>query len=207
MSNKVTKEQLQKMYVDEDMSSKQIGEILGFPPSKIYAECHKYGLKKIGKKYSNQNTPDNPCFSRKQIYENYIIRNLSPAEVAKKLDADINIITQLIEEYHIKKPDGSYSKGNCPSKEELEKEFCENNLNVRKLANKYGVSRMTIYNWLKQQGLDTLREKRNDADLLEKLVVENNLSLNEIAKELKCSSVITKEKLENAGYEFYLSIS
>ena len=204
MKNSINEAVLREMYVDKNMSSKQIAEILGTTPSDVYAACYKHGIKKLGRGATAKNSEAAQRFSRKTVYENYVTRNLSVEGTAEKLGTTPAIVKQLIADYNIIKPSGAYSKGNCPDKDSLQQALSDCNYSVQKLANKFGVSRMTIYNWLKQQGIESKRQKQNDSSMLEALANNTESTLESIANELHCTHAIAKRNLENAGYELYI---
>lgn len=206
--SKLTKDALYERYIEQGKTAKEIADEFGVTPTAVYNACYKFGFKRSresggnagvkGKDYRN-------LFPKNILHELYIVQNKTIEQTAEALHTNTSVVYKLLHEYGIKKSRAAYNKGRCPSKSELKKLMKRYDNNASAIAKHMGVTRMTVYNWIRQNGLSTNREQQSSRDKLHELAVDKHMTLGEIASELNCAERVAKKNLEANGFELYIA--
>ncbi len=126
------------------------------------------------------------------LAEWYVNKKLSTYQIAKKFGVSNATILDWLRRYNIRTSTAS-PKVSKPSKKELKELYINQHNSTLQIAEKFGISTSTTYQWLKESGIK-IRD-RSAAQLqkgskkptqkeLERLYLERNLRISEIAKKL-----------------------
>ena len=100
----IDRDVLYDLYITQNMSTKQIGAIVGVSKATIQSKLVKYGIVKDKQNIFKTIHKDNKYYIDKDtIYDLYITKNKSVEEVAKILDVSKFTITDRLKRYGIKK--------------------------------------------------------------------------------------------------------
>ena len=141
----VGKEELERLYISEGKSAKEIAKIYDTTERVVRARLQKFN---IGKEFKLN-------FSRDDLFRWYIIEDLTIRQISKKVKVWDKIISNKLKEYGIVKE----NKWSSITKEELEYLYLEENLFIEEISEKTRYPRHAIDYYLK---LYDLKDKKTE---------------------------------------------
>ncbi len=152
---KPSKEELERMYVDEKMSTYKIAERLGANATSVFKWLRKNGIE-------TREPPRLPEGfvkpTRDELEKFYVNERISVEEISKKLGVSHFTLCNWLREYDIEIRDSSEAKlpeGIIkPKKQELERMYVDEKMSAEKMGKRLGVGTTTIYNWLKENDIE-----------------------------------------------------
>ncbi|WP_210608034.1 hypothetical protein [Priestia flexa] len=215
----IDKETLEKLYITENLSLKEIGERFGVSHNTISRRLKQYEI------------PERPKKTRKILIEKevleklYIHDQLNPSEVGERLGIDRGTVTRLLKGYNI--PLRTSKEGTKIAKEkkalkipkeELEQKYFQENSPIPKIAKEYGVSPSWMYTYFKKinikirtynEAVSMVHKERNPninkvtKEVLESML-QKGLTMAEIARELKVSEIVIADRVNQFGLREYV---
>lgn len=135
-SNKtVSRELLEKMYVDQHMSSRTMGNLLGMSPKTILDLLRENGIE-----VRSHNLPD---IDENVLRSMYIDNNMIQAEIASKLGMSSSFVARQIKKYGILRPNKS-EKTKLLTKELLEEKYLCKKMTAEEIAKDMGVCKRSV---------------------------------------------------------------
>ena len=192
-----SKEELEKMYVDERMNAARIGERLGISSGTVRNWLIEYDIEirdrseaKLPKGFVKP--------SKEKLEKMYVDEGTSMNKIGEKLGISSVSVLNWLREYNIgtrearKLPEG-FTK---PSREELKKMYVDERISTYKIGKKVGVSHKTVNNWLIENEIEMrdLSEAKlpegftkPSREELERMYIDEGMSTTKIAKILDIS--------------------
>lgn len=177
LSDVMTKEELEKRYINEGLSATKIAEIYNIEPKDIYNAVKLFGLKKQKSKNYIKN---NKTITKEGLIEEYIKNNISAPNIAKRFGVHVSTVYNLLDSFGIKKYDAINLKKSRLTEDILKQRYLVENCTVKELSVEFNLSKSSIHR------------------LLNKFSIVKNLQMDENGKYRK--SIITKDML----YEKYI---
>lgn len=178
----ITKDLLEKLYINDRKSIPSISEELNIPTSAIYSKIKEFNL------------PINPVggiklyeFNKEDLYHKYWIENKNTYEIANEMGVVQSTISKAMRDLGIptrsNKIDFSYI-----TREILYKKYIEENKTTYETAKELGTSQSTISKCLAKHEIET-RFKNSDIshitkEILYEKYIEENKTTYEVAREL-----------------------
>ena len=185
-----SKEELENMYCDQEMTQKEIGEKIGVTSSAIGYWMEKYNIETR----SNLKTKRISNIKENEIINLYGKNKLSADEIANRFNVGVVSIYKLIKKYNVKR------QGEIPniSKECLADLYYNQKMSQREIGEKFNIHRKTVGKLMKKYKI----KARKDGELyinkkqLEELYLKQKLSAPRIAVKLGCSAGTVLKKLK-----------
>ena len=191
--NDLDDKEIKKLYIEEGLSTNQIGEKLGTNGRTISTRLKKQGIKVRDKRIRND-------LDNEEIKKLYIEEGLSAYQIGKKLGASYPTIKNKLKKQGIKVQDKKIH--NDLDDEEIKKLYVEEGLSIVQIGKKLRTSHKTISKRLKDQGIK-VQDKRIRDDLddeeIKKLYIEEGLSTYQIGKKLGASHNTIYRRLKEQG--------
>lgn len=184
-----TKENLERLYIDQGLSTYEIGEKYGKSGNTVSQALESRGIER--RSISEARGGHEGYKDRDTMKELYIDRGLSTIAIADMMDVSRSTILYWLVKHGIERRNrGKYSHPheNKPSKEALEQWYCEEKRSMEEIAELRGVSYATVSNWLESYGIpkrtqaESLALKVPPVEELRRLHWEDGLKLCEIAE-------------------------
>ena len=150
MNKKLNKEEVIKLYVDENKSSSEIAEILGIKQSQVTNFIFYNKIRKGGMASHKKNIDKNI------LYDLYINKGKGKYEIAKELGVTFTTLQKTIDEYQMKKPE----KYNI---NQIKKWYLDDKKTAKEIGNLIGVGNLTVIRLLRREGVE-IRPKGNIPD-------------------------------------------
>lgn len=187
---------LRDLYVDERLSTSEIGERLDCSRKTVEKWIKEFELKTEAKPWRNRET-----LSRLRNEE-----RLSQAEIAERFDCSQTIISYWLREFDLRS--GKVTKPEPWRDEEvLRRLYLEQQLTMAEVAETLQCSRQAVEEWIHRHGIETRsRNPERPAELTEpetlrKLYVEDGMSTYGIADSLGCVPSTVFDWLRQHGIE------
>lgn len=152
-ATKISKDELVRMYVDEDMTVGEIAEACGVTRQTVYNTMERYGVPRQKKSRIAR------MFDEQQV-RNLMDRNMTTTEVAEKLNVSPSTLRSYIKEKNIKTRNERYAE--VLTKENLQKWYIDDNQSLMEIAKKLGCNYNTVSHACKKFGLVKTREQIHD---------------------------------------------
>lgn len=143
------------MYIDEDMSQKEIAEQCGVSDSTVSNWVRKFDIEK---------EPDHPWRDQEYLHELYWERELSIHEIADKLDTYANIIHKWLCHYDIPRRKQQREDREYYDKGLLKRLYWDEGLSQREIAERYGTHQTTISEIMSELRVETKQWYEAGAD-------------------------------------------
>lgn len=144
--------------------------------------------------------PKKSMITKEQLYQDYVVDDLSIKTIAKKRHSSTNTIRAYLKEYNIpKRPRGLPSK--IIPKDELKRLYEEQQVPVSEIATIFDSSEPTIHNYIKKYNL-VMRNKINEipsSEELHELYIHDELSLDKVGEIFGVSGPTVKCWLDSYG--------
>ena len=194
---KIKKEELEKLYIDENKTITELAEIYGCKRQTMSIYLKKVGIEKISTADRVRNR-----LSKEIIYDLYITQNLTEMEICNKLNTSPGTLSRLIKEYDIRKDGVIYQSDKRKSnKELLTKEFLENEYKTKSInviSEETGISARVLSNKMKEYNIEfTDNTTAAKKGFLYRYGVTNTSKLDTVKEKLK------QTNLEKYGVESY----
>lgn len=228
-ATKISKDELVRMYVDEDMTVGEIAKACGVSRQTVYNTMERYGVPRQKKSRIAR------MFDEQQVRK-MMEQNMTATEAARKLDVSPSTLRSYIKEKNIKTRNERYAE--ALTKENLQKWYIDENQSLMEIAKKLGCNYNTVSHACKKFGLEKTRKQVHDTmvatmqarygvnyamenpeiqakmrysrspEFAEKVeecgtiapkMIENGATISEIAKALDCSYKKTREMLIDLG--------
>jgi transposase/5-methylcytosine-specific restriction endonuclease McrA len=181
MKQKVSRDALYQLYIEENLSAEQIGEQFGISRTQVYRYLRSYKIER---------TKEGGIPSREVLYQMFVVDDLSTKEIAKQLGISRTQIYRGLVLYDIER--NKVQNPNAPSRETLYQLYVEENLSAEQISEKLGFTTAgNITHYLRRYGIERDRVKRNSRvpsrETLYQLYVEENLTCEQIAEKLDYS--------------------
>ncbi|WP_342046723.1 LAGLIDADG family homing endonuclease [Bacillus sp. OTU530] len=181
LQERLPKELAYKMYIERNMTQKEIASIFGISPATIEKLLSKYGLRK--KRLKDRVT-------KEELFELYVKKRLSTYDIAKMFNVTKGAVLNLMNQYDIPRRNEKESHYKYSieyihgvTKELLEDLYVEQEWSIQMIANALMLSYSCIYKYLDEFGIPTrdlsvankLRYKRDpnvNVDFFKKLTPE-----------------------------------
>lgn len=141
----VGKDELERFYISEGKSAREIAKIYNTTESIVRARLRKFNIAKEFRL----------CFSRDDLFEWYIIEDLTIRQISKRVKVCDEVISNKLKEYGIVKE----NKWSSITKEELEYLYLGENLFIKEISEKTGYPSHAIDYYLK---LYDLKDKKTE---------------------------------------------
>jgi transposase len=147
------KEQLYKYYIEEKKSSGEIAKIFNLGRSTILRHLKKNHIPV--RKFTNYKRKLYKPLDKDQLYQLYVIENLSSIEIAKRLKTTFDTVIRQLKYYGF----GNFIRNSGEKRIIIDKEvlyslYVNQTLSAEEIAVKYRCSNVTILNWLRRYGLE-----------------------------------------------------
>lgn len=178
----VSRELLEKMYVEQNMGSRAIGERLGMSPKAVLDLLRENG---IG--IRSRNLPD---IGEDVLRNMYVDNSMTQAEIASQLGVSPSFVGRQIKEHGISRPSKS-EKTKLLTKELLEEKYLRNEMTAEEIAKEMGVCKRSVLLRLHDYGIPVRqnREYRKMGDIspaeieeMERKFVVGRMSVKTLAK-------------------------
>ena len=150
--NDLDDEEIKKLYIEEKLSTIQIGKKLGTSDITISKRLKKQGIKIQDKRIRDD-------LDDEEIKKLYIEEKLSTIQIGKKLEVNYKTISRRLKKQGIKVQDKRIH--NDLDNEEIKKLYIEKGLSTVQIGEKFGANPSTISRRLKKQGIKVSRNTSN----------------------------------------------
>lgn len=151
---------LEDLYKNKHKTLQEIGAIYGVSRQRVHQWIDTYGIERIHSQYEDR-VRSNPKISKKTLKE-YISKGFKISSIAVKTKLGVKGTQILMEKYGLnalyeevqnsgKKPNSCFNS--MPSRETIE-ELYNQDISIRKILDKLGVSQKTFYKWLDYYGFE-----------------------------------------------------
>jgi len=152
---KPTRDELERMYVDEKMGTYKIAERLGANATSVFKWLRENGIE-------TREPPRLPEGfvkpTRDELERFYVNERISVEKISKKLGVSHFTVCNWLREYDIEIRDSSEAKlpeGIIkPKKQELEIMYVNEKMSAEKMGKRLGVGTTTIYSWLRENEIE-----------------------------------------------------
>lgn len=186
----IDRDVLYDLYITQNMSAKQIGDIVGVSKATIQSKLVKYGIVKDKQNILKTIHKDDKYYIDKDtIYDLYITKNKSVEEVAKILDVSKDTILRRLKKYQIKK-----------ERANVQLQIEKRNLDV------YGVRYTSQFEEIKEKIKKTNLEKYGTEYPLQSKEIRDKISLSNLEKygvENPFQFEEVKQKIKKVNLEKY----
>ena len=189
-----TREVLERLYVDEFKSIRQISVILGYYDRVISAMLKDYGISIRTVAENNLHGKCRP--SRDELYKMYIIDKMNTVCIGEVIDVRPSTINKWLREDGIRvRPLEEANDGYHPTNEELHTLYHDMRMSPNEIGNMCGVHGDTVVYWLKTREFkirslsETLLmgKHRPSKDEMYEMYVVNNMSTHQIGEQVGVS--------------------
>lgn len=152
----IPKEELEDMYYGKGMSQSEIADKIGMSKTTVSRWMKKFCIESRTVSESHLINSANP--SKKKLEDMYWVRKMSTYEIADAIGVSQMTVFTWMRILKIKTRTKFKSKlVNVikPSKKELEKMYWSKGMSSYEIADDIGVSRSTIFNWMKEFGIES----------------------------------------------------
>ena len=147
----ISKEELQRMYWDENMSQSEIGKAIGVSNVSISNWMKEYGI--YIRTYSEARSIG---ILKEDLERMYCDEQMTQEEIAKEIGVSTGTVSSRMQKYGI---DTYYSPRTIgiiiPSKEKVERMYWEYEMSQSEIAKKIGMSKMSICNLMKKYNIES----------------------------------------------------
>lgn len=157
---------LREMYLDEKMTTAEIGEELGCNPSTVGSSLEDFGIKRRGS-FKNDGVYEKPWRDKETFLELYTDESLTMGDIAEEWGCDKSVIFYWLEGHDIPESqrrapewDASDYEYDYTDADDLEYLYHERDLALREMEEYVGRSPRTIRTWMMKHGIE--REDKND---------------------------------------------
>ena len=191
--NDLDDEEIRKLYIEEGLTTVQIGKKLGTSATTIHKRLKEQGIKGRNKRI-HDNLDD------EKIKKLYIKEGLTTYQIGEKFGVSYNTINKRLKKQGVKVQ--SKRIRDDLDDEEIKKLYIKKGLTIYQIGEKFGASPNTINKKLKEQGVE-VRNKRTRDDLddeeIRKLYIEKRLTTVQIGKKLETSVTTINKRLKEQG--------
>lgn len=150
---KISREDLIRMYVDEDLTVGEIAQKTGTTRQTVYNTMERYGVPRQKKSRIRR------LFDEQQVRD-MMSSNMTTTEAAAALDVSPSTLRSYIKEKNIKTRNERYAE--ALTEENLQKWYIEENQSLMEIANRLGCNYNTVSHACKKFGLSKTREQIHD---------------------------------------------
>lgn len=150
---KISKEELIRMYVDEDLTVGEIAQRTGTTRQTVYNTMERYGVPRQKKSRIRR------LFDEQQVRD-MMDANMTTTEAAKALDVSPSTLRSFIKEKNIKTRNERYAE--ALTRENLQKWYIDENQSLMEIADRLGCNYNTVSHACKKFGLVKTREQIHD---------------------------------------------
>ena len=154
---KISREDLIRMYVDEDLTVGEIAQKTGTTRQTVYNTMERYGVPRQKKSRIRR------LFDEQQVRD-MMSSNMTTTEAAAALDVSPSTLRSYIKEKNIKTRNERYAE--ALTEENLQKWYIEENQSLMEIANRLGCNYNTVSHACKKFGLSKTREQIHDAQAI-----------------------------------------
>ncbi|MBQ3946819.1 MAG: hypothetical protein II670_14630 [Alphaproteobacteria bacterium] len=148
-------EEIKKLYIEEELSTYQIGEKFGVYHSTINKRLKKQGIKVQDKRIRND-------LDDEEIKKLYIEEGLSTYQIGEKFGVSDSTIGRRLKKQGVKVQDKNIR--NDLDDEEIKNLYIKDGLSTYQIGEKFGVSDVTISNRLKKQEIKLRGRSKNTSN-------------------------------------------
>lgn len=173
-AKKITKEQIEDLYITKNLSKKEVSKELGISESTLLNYAKKFGIHKI-ESYDKKIELD-----REDLYNLYVVQNMMAKDIAKKFSTTEVTVRRRIKEYGIKR---DFIRGERISKDELYKYYIEQNHSMEECVVNFNMSETGIKWYLKKYNIqkdESSRLSKIESTMQERYGVSHALQNNDL---------------------------
>lgn len=179
----ISKEELEKLYIQDGMTMKEIGKLYGITDSTVLYKMRRYNIPSRSKSESHRS-----LIPKKELERLYITENKTIREIVDFFGFSKDTIISRMREYGIQSRIGSPPKINVTTKEKLEKLYIIEKKTTVEIGKMFGVSSGIVCLRLKEYGIPM--RPRNEHQIinfaskeeLEMLYIDEGKSMVEISE-------------------------
>jgi len=181
-------EKLRELYVEQDMSSREVAEELRCSKTPILTWLDEFGIEKDA---SRRDMTPAELEDEDTLRRLYVERELTTQEIASKVDCSHGTVSRWINEHEIEERPSSV--GELRDKAQLREMYVGKELGLTEIADSLGCAESTVLTWLRRHGIETRARQApaanelTDDKLMREMYLESGLAINEIAEEIGCS--------------------
>lgn len=152
-------EQLRELYVEEEMSTVEIGKRLGHSSGCVQDWLNRFGIERRGPAGTECIPEDSPLHDEGRLRGLYVEQRMTLHKIAEKLGHAEQTVWERLKKSGIEMRDQSASLGipkDSPlrDEEQLRELYVENNMTGPEIAEDLNCSSSTVYAWLKRHGIE-----------------------------------------------------
>lgn len=152
-ATKISKDDLVRMYVDEDMTVGEIAAKTGVTRQTVYNTMERYGVPRQKKSRIAR------MFDEQQVRE-LMEQNMTTTEAAEALNVSPSTLRSYIKDKNIKTRNERYAE--ALTRQNLQKWYIEENQSLMEIANRLGCNYNTVSHACKKFGLEKTRKQIHD---------------------------------------------
>lgn len=201
------RELLFQLYIQERKSISEIAHEFGVADSSVRVYLDKYGLlderEDIHIDDLDYDVPEEEPWKDEELLRLlYVEHDVSTLQIAEWLGCVANTVITWLRKYDIEVDQRYHEK---PSRVELRRLYHERGYSALRIGRELDVGRTTVYNWLKEYDIerkdssDYVNSVVKDKERMTEMYVEREMSINEIADEIRSSEQTVKEWLMRHG--------
>ena len=193
---------LRELYVEQDMSSREVAEELGCSKTPILTWLGEFGIEKDT---STHDMTPAELEDEDTLRRLYVERELTTREIASKIDCSSRTVSQWINKHEIEERPSLV--GEVRDEAQLREMYVGKELTINEIADSMGCAEATVRSWLLRHGIETRARQApaanelTDRKLMREMYLENGLTTYEIAEEIGCSARSVSYWLNQHGIE------
>jgi transposase/lambda repressor-like predicted transcriptional regulator len=200
----ISEKQLRALYVDQQMSTRQVADVLNCTPTRVLAALKRHGITVDPRRQAIPTLPaDAPA-----MFDLYVTQRLDDATIARQYDVPTWRVTQRRRELGVHRPRAPMPRRPtppAPSPAELQRLYVDDGRTLEQIARANHTSKPVVRKWLEDAQIPvqprTSREHRKQLDpvLVAELYQEREWSAAEIAAHLDVGVQLVLRTLHDHG--------